>query len=63
MQAVHDAEDLLERCKVHADEARKKLQQVTSGDHVVYTTYSVSTIFISTGTVEAEDEEEGVSGW
>ena len=28
-QAVQDAEDSLERCKLHAEEARKKLQQVT----------------------------------
>ena len=27
-QAVHDAEDLLERCKLQATEAREKLQQV-----------------------------------
>lgn len=27
-QAVHDAEDLLERCKIQAEEARKKLQMV-----------------------------------
>ena len=29
MQAVHDAEDLLERCKLQAEEARERLQQVS----------------------------------
>lgn len=28
LQAVHDAEDLLEKCKIEADQARKKLQDV-----------------------------------
>ena len=28
LQAVHDAEEHLEICKLHAEEARKKLQQV-----------------------------------
>ena len=28
MQAVHDAEELLEKCKMQAEKAREKLQQV-----------------------------------
>jgi hypothetical protein len=31
LQAVHDAEDVLEVAKLHAEEARKKLQKVLGG--------------------------------
>ncbi len=29
LQAVHDAEDLMEKCKLQAEDAREKLQQVS----------------------------------